>query len=168
MQLRSIFPVLLSFGGIIALATPLLNGSVKVSEPSADFHPTGANTISYSLNDNSIDNTLSAEVVHENNLFYLNLWLGAERQNRITFVLKEEEISAKAYELDDPNKRYLSFSFHQKSCTYASDEYFTGMLMINTFDQERKIIAGSFEFVAFSDDCNELVLVRDGQFDARF
>jgi hypothetical protein len=94
--------------------------------------------------------------------------MGEGRKNRITFVLKDEEISERAFDLDDSNKRYLTFSFHQMMCTYTSDEYYNGMLMINTYNKEKRIIAGSFEFIAFSDACNELVRVEDGQFDATF
>ncbi len=167
MHTRLILPVLISFAGIFALVAPVLNNSVK-SAPA--FVATGANTLSCVLNDKEIIEKmyLKAEVIHESNLFYLNLWMGEGRQNRITFVLKDEEISEMAYDLDDSNKRYLTFSFHQVSCTYTSDEYYSGMLMINAYNKEQKIIAGSFEFIAFSDDCNELVRVEDGQFDATF
>jgi len=167
MHTRTILPVLISFAGIFALVAPVLNTSVE-SIPA--FIATGANTLSCVLNDKEITEKkyLKAEVVHESNLFYLNLWIGEGSQNRITFVLKDEEISERAYNLDDSNKRYLTFSFHQMTCTYTSDEYYSGMLMINTYDKDQKIISGTFEFIAFSDDCNELVRVKDGQFDASF
>ncbi len=167
MHTRLIIPVLISFAGISALIAPTFNRS---SELTPTFIATGANTLSCMLNDKEIsENTyLNAEIVHESELFYLNLWMGEGHQNRITFVLRDEEISEKTYDLDDTNKRYVTFSFHQMTCTYTSDEYYSGMLMINTYDKEQKIIAGSFEFIAFSDDCNELVRIKDGQFDAMF
>jgi hypothetical protein len=89
-------------------------------------------------------------------------------EDRITFVLKEEEIKETTYELDHPSKRYLSFLFHGKECTYASDDYYTGMLMIHKYDTINKIIAGSFEFMAHSDECNELIRVNNSNFDATY
>jgi hypothetical protein len=167
MQTRLILSALISFAGIFALAAPVFN---RKKESTPTFLATGKNTLSCLLNNKEIvENTyLNAEVVHENNLFYLNVWMGEGRKNRITFVLKDEEISERTYDLDDSNKRYLTFSFHQMMCTYTSDEYYNGMLMINTYDKEKRIIAGSFEFIAFSDACNELVRVEDGHFDATF
>lgn len=167
MQTRLILPVLLSLAGIFVLVAPVFNRNIE-STPS--FVATGKNTLSCFLNNKEIvDSThLHAEVVHETNLFYLNLWMGEGRQNRITFVLKEEEISERTYELDDSNNRYLTFSFHQMMCPYTSDEYYNGMLMINTYNKEKRIIAGSFEFIALSEECKELVRVEDGQFDATF
>ena len=80
----------------------------------------------------------------------------------------DENIEEKAYELDHPSKRYLSFLYHGKECTYSSDEYYTGMLMIHKYDTAQKIIAGSFEFMAYSTDCDELIRVNNGKFDATY
>lgn len=166
MHLRTLLPVLFSVAGIITIL-PFI-GSADSKETST-FIPSGANTYSYELNSQPVSDThLRAEVVHENNLFHLVLWMGSDRQDRITFVLKETEISERAYELDDQNKRYLSFEFHSLNCTYTADEDISGLLMIHAYDRERHLIAGSFEFMAFSDDCHELVRMRNGKFDASF
>jgi Family of unknown function (DUF6252) len=165
MHLRTLLPVLFSLAGIFSILAPI----ISPSEDEATYVATGKNIFSYELNGASTENTpLVAEVVHENNLFHLALWMGADRNDHITFVLKETEITERAYELDDQNKRYLSFEFHSLNCTYTADEYISGLLMIHAYDRERHLIAGSFELMAFSDDCNELVRVRNGKFDATF
>ncbi|HNV29359.1 MAG TPA: DUF6252 family protein [Cyclobacteriaceae bacterium] len=167
MHLRTILPVLFSIAGIFSILVPFI-GSGEADDPINI--PSGGNTFSYELNSQPVsDNTfLSAEVVHENNLFHLTLWMGANRQDRITFVLKETEITEGVYELDDQNKRYLSFEFQSVNCTYTADESISGVLMINDYDRERQLIRGSFEFMAISDNCNELVRVRNGKFDATY
>ncbi|MEY4929680.1 MAG: hypothetical protein RI909_404 [Bacteroidota bacterium] len=163
------YPVLFSVAGILFFLLPLAPSN-HVAEKTLGEIYTGSNTFSCQVNDVVFDkNTFAqAEVVHTADLFYLTLWVGEGRENRITFVLNDEEIKEAAYELDHPSKKYLSFLFHGQDCAFASDDYYTGMLMIHHYDTAHKIIAGSFEFMAFSDECNELVRVTDGKFDARY
>ena len=163
------YPVLLSVAGLIFFILPLTPTS-RSSEKAEEEIYTGSNVLFCEVNNIEFDKNTSvqAEVSHTNNLFYLNLWIGGSHENRITFVLKNEEIQETAYELDEPSKRYLSFLYHGQECTYSSDEYYTGMLMIHKYDTANKIIAGSFEFMAHSNDCNELVRVRNGIFDAAY
>jgi hypothetical protein len=167
MHLRTIFPVLFSIAGIFTILVPILGGTEV--DDSATI-ATGDNSYSYELNGQKVfaDTPLRAEVVHKNNLFHLTLWLGAERQDRLTFVLKDTEVAEGVYDLDAPEKRYMSFELHTLNCTYTPDEYLSGLLMIHAYDRELQLIAGSFEFLAFSDDCNELVRVRNGIFDAAY
>lgn len=164
MHLRTILPVLFSIAGIFSILAPFI-GSREADDPINI--PSGGNTFSYELNEQkALENIdLRAELVYENNLFHLILRMG---QDRITFVLKDTEIRKGAYELDDQNKRYLSFEFQSVNCTYTADETISGVLMIHDYDRERHLITGSFEFMAFSDNCNELVRVRNGNFDATY
>jgi len=167
MHLRILLPLFFSVAGVFTILVPLISfpDSDQTSIPDAS----GANIYSYELNGQAIENThLSAAIVHEDNLFHLTLWLQPDRQDRVTFVLKDSEITEGAYALDDQNNRYLSFEFHSLNCTYTADEYISGLLMIHSYDRERHLIAGSFEFMAFSDTCNELVRVRNGKFDATY
>jgi hypothetical protein len=168
MHLRTLLPLLLSVAGIFVIL-PIIGNSTKTNDTSRHGMPSGTNTFSYLLNEKSIiGNThLVAEVVHEPDLFYLTLWLGEDLQDRITFVLKEEEITTKAYVLDDPERRYASFELQTANCTYTADEFFSGLLMIHSYDRERHLIAGSFELMAFSDGCQEIIRLREGMFDAR-
>jgi hypothetical protein len=169
MLTRFAFPVLFSLAGLLMFLLPFTttNKSEDLKSPPESY--LGSNTFScesdLALSDQMA--RLTAEVEHQDNLFYLNLWIGG-RENRITFVLRDEVIKEKAYELDHPSQRYLSFLYHGKACTYSSDDYYTGMLMIHKYDTAQKIIAGSFEFMAYSTDCDELIRVKNGQFDATY
>jgi hypothetical protein len=163
------YPVLLSVAGLLFFLLPFTSAN-RAFEKAEKENYIGSNSFFCHVNNIEFDQNTSvqAEVAHTNNLFYLNLWIGDGRENRITFVLKDEDLKETAYELDHPSKRYLSFLYHGQDCTYSSDEYYTGILMIHKYDTANKIIAGSFEFMAHSDDCNKLVRVRDGKFDATY
>jgi Family of unknown function (DUF6252) len=166
---RFAFPVLLSVAGLLLFLLPFTaTNNLDAAETSIKNY-TGSNTLIYKSDQVLFDEyaTITAEVSHRDNLFYLNLWVGGY-ENRITFVLREEVIKETAYELDHPSKRYLSFLYHGKDCIYSSDDYYTGMLMIHKYDTAQKIIAGSFEFMAYSTDCDELILVNNGTFDATY
>lgn len=169
MLTRFVFPVLLSAAGLLFFLLPLTSTYNLEKEESSTENYTGSNTLTYQSDQALFDQKgmLSAEVSHQDNLFYLNLWIGGY-ENRITFVVRDAVIKETAYELDHPSKRYLSFLYHGKDCTYSSDDYYTGMLMIHKYDTAKKIIAGSFEFMAYSTDCDELIRVNNGTFDATY
>jgi Family of unknown function (DUF6252) len=165
---RFTYPVLLSVAGLLFFLlpfVPLHKGVEAVSE----LPYSGDNTLSFHFNDSKIVPTaIQTEVTHSTNLFSFNLWIGDGCENRITFVLNDEEIHERVYDLNNPSKRYFSFLYHGQHCSYSSDDNQTGMLMIHKYDTTNKIIAGSFEFMAYSDDCDELVRVNNGQFDATY
>jgi hypothetical protein len=166
---RFAFPVLLSVAGILLFLLPFTStNNLEASETSIENY-TGSNTLTYESNQLLFDQhaTLTAAVAHHDNLFYLNLWMNGY-ENRITFILKDEVIKESTYELDDPSRRYLSLLYHGNDCTYSSDDYYTGMFMIHKYDTVQKIIAGSFEFMAYSTDCDELIRVNNGTFDATY
>lgn len=165
---RFIFPVLLSITGLLLVAIPFIPGT-HVSEEKLTMAYTGSNTFSCNFNSAILAfDSIQTEVSHRGDLFYLKLQLGAGHESQISFVLKNEDIFEKAYTLDHPEKRYSSFVYHGLDCTYSSDELYSGMLMIHKYDTINKIIAGSFEFMAHSDDCDELVRVTNGTFESSY
>jgi hypothetical protein len=129
---------------------------------------TGANTLSYKLNNSNViaDSTMRTEVIEEEDAFYVNIWLG-DGSTRITFALLDEVIKPGPYVLDDPTKKYLVFYDNHEACSYTSDEYYNGLLVIHKYDSGRNVVAGSFEFVAFSKECGTLTRVTDGHFDIK-
>jgi len=168
MLTRFVFPVLLSVTGLLLVAIPFIPGN-HVSEEKSTIAYSGGNTLSCNFNNASLTaDSIQTEVSHRGDLFYLELRLGASHENQISFVLKNEDIYENAYALDHPEKRYLSFLYHGRDCTYSSDEFYSGMLMIHKYDTINRIIAGSFEFMAHSDTCNELVRVTNGTFDSSY
>jgi hypothetical protein len=133
-------------------------------------HYTGSNTLSYSINKEitKIAQPVSAEVSNDDGVFYLNILSGEAYQNRITFVLDDKIPVTGTYLLNKEGARYVSFQYPSADCLFTTDEYYDGILMIHHYDAVRKIIAGSFEFIAHSSSCDELVRVSEGSFDLQF
>jgi len=168
MLTRFIFPVLLSITGLLLVAIPFIPGK-HVSEEKSTITYTGSNIFSCNFNNASLTvDSIQTEVSHRGDLFYLKLQIGVRHENQISFVLKNEDIHEKAYTLDHPDKRYSYFLYHGRDCTYSSDEFYSGMLMIHRYDTINKIIAGSFELMAHSDTCDELVRITNGTFDSSY
>jgi Family of unknown function (DUF6252) len=170
MLFRFTYPVLFSVAGVLFFLLPLTSTNKTATTIHSNENYSGSNTFTCVSDPLMFDQKtpLRAEVTHHSDLFHLNLWIGKENENRITFVLRDEEIHESAYALDHPSKRYFSFLLHGKHCTYSSDDDLTGMLMIHKYDTTNKIIAGSFEFMAYADDCDELVRINHGMFDATY
>jgi hypothetical protein len=139
------------------------------TSPSTKTQYSGNNSFSCFSEDIPIEETTSikVEIRHTPELFVLNLRLDS-LGDRITFVLKEAEIKETTYELDHPDKRYVTFQYQGESCTYSADELHGGHLMIHHYNPTKKIIAGSFEFMAYANSCNTLIRINNGLFDAPF
>ncbi len=166
---RLVYPALFVLAGFSFFILPLIP-THKALPLAPDTVFTGSNTFTCESENQIFDkpDLLSADLSHNKNVFYLNLHIGEGREDHITFVIKDEEITETAFVLDDPTKRYLTFLYHGRECTYSSDEYHSGMLMIHKYDTVNQIIAGSFEFIAYSSDCNELVRLNHGTFRATY
>lgn len=130
----------------------------------------GTNTFYCELNDQVLTNSgkLKVTIIKNNDTFLLSLLPDNLHPNQINFILKGEKIYEKAYEMDSPEFRYITFDLEGKECSYLSEEPTTGMLMIHKYDTINKIIAGSFEFMMYSSYCKQMVFVKDGSFDATY
>lgn len=158
----------------ISLSILVLSGltSKKVlsgSKTPLQTEPTGNNTFYCTLNGEVWEEQqVQADLSQEGNLFYLSLWMGDEFTDRIAFVMETSSIKPGVYELNDPSKRYIFLRKEQSECTFSSDNYYSGVLIIRAFNEERNMIAGIFEFMAHSVNCNEVIRVNQGQFDLTY
>lgn len=168
-MVRLFYPLLFGLAGFSFFMLPLIP-THKVIQQVPDTIFTGNNTFTCESENRIFDKpgSLRADLSHHKNLFCLTLHIGEGREDRITFVIKDEQITEKPFVLDHPTKRYLTFLYHGRECTYSSDEYHSGMLMIHKYDTAHQIIAGSFEFIAYSGDCDELVRVSLTSFEAAY
>jgi len=53
-------------------------------------------------------------------------------------------------------------------CEYSTSTNYEGKLIVSHFDQTKWIISGTFEFEAYSNDCQATVKVTDGRFDLNY
>jgi hypothetical protein len=60
------------------------------------------------------------------------------------------------------------FGNHINLCQYYADSTWTnGTMTITEFDRTNYIIAGTFECVLYSNDCDDTLIITDGRFDVR-
>lgn len=163
-SLWTLLPGTFAIAILFALSVPRTNHTSKTAP--AVY---GQNVVHYTLNDEVQQyQQLRSEVVQENDLFYVTLWMGERFENRLSFVLKDEEIQPGAFTMDDPNKRYILLQHQATNCVFTSDTYYNGMLVVEHLDKVKGMLAGSFEFLAYSDHCQEVLRVTQGSFDIQY
>ena len=168
MYIRILNTVLLTMAGLMLLLVPMINDHQQ--SHTETIKAQGGNFVSYKVNADELrrDSVTITILEHDDELFYLTMMMGKNRQSRLTFVLMDQNVKAGTYVLDDPTKRYLLLSTDSSSCNYTSDEYFNGMLTIHDYDKSMRSISGTFEFVAMSQACENFVKMTDGKFDVQF
>lgn len=158
----------------ISLTILVLSGlsSISVSsesKPLLQLEATGSNIFQCAFNGQVWEeHQVQADLSHEDGLFYLSLWMGDDFTDRVAFVIETTSIKPGVYELNDPSKRYIFLKRENSDCTFTSDNFYSGVLIIRTFNTERNIVAGTFEFMAHSENCNEVIRVNQGQFDLTY
>lgn len=164
MNLRLIFPIISTIVVSLLIVLPISIPRDSIIDHQAEM--VNEHEIQFSVNNQKTMKLkiFRTEIVHEAQLFYVNLWLGEARADRLTFVLKEEEVKEGTYLLNNLNTRYLSMTYQSHQCTFRSDNYYTGVLKIHRYDRQDSVLIGSFEFVAFSEDCSQLIQVKNGRF----
>ncbi|MCI0751057.1 MAG: DUF6252 family protein [Flammeovirgaceae bacterium] len=168
MSTKPFIPILISVAILlVAVGSSFRLGNNKSA--TTEKPAMGSNTFSCIINNQPWEvNTLQCELSHDGNIFYLSLWLGDSFQDRLFFVMEAETIKAGTYELNEPGRQYIFLEHHEKECTFQSDTYYNGTLMITTYDTAHQIIAGNFEFLAYADDCQEVLRVSKGVFDLKY
>jgi Family of unknown function (DUF6252) len=161
-------PALFSMAAAIMLMLPYASVN-RVGVDASNIEYVGANSFQCKIKKTLFaKDNIEAMLSHHENSFYLNLTLDNEHSNQLTFILREEEITAKVYELNSSSDRYITFNFEGVDCLRTTDEFNSGMLMIHKYDSVNKIIAGSFEFLTYSEQCEEVIFVSEGTFDVRY
>jgi hypothetical protein len=94
--------------------------------------------------------------------------MGEGFKDRIFFVMDAKTIKPGTYELNDPGQRYIFVEHHSQQCTFQTDNYYSGMLMITAYEPTKNIIAGSFEFLGYSEACQQVLNVSKGSFDVQY
>lgn len=143
-----------NFDGASA-SRPQLNGSVP------------ANTIAFKFNGKPITQAVQANFTQDGGLTYFSLRMGGELQDRIAFVLNGNNLQKGVYELNDPNNQYAHINVGE-ACVYTTDAYYSGVLILHIIDRERRTIEGSFELLAYAEDCEQGIRLTDGRFKAGY
>jgi hypothetical protein len=130
---------------------------------------TGMNSVGCLINNEVWTATeIQADLSRFGNRFCLSLWIGDALQDHIVFIMETEDLKPGIYELNDPNSRYAYVRRQTSGCVFTSDEFYQGILMINEHDPARNVLAGTFEFLGYADDCQRALRVTNGRFDVTY
>ena len=84
-------------------------------------------------------------------------------------LIQDIDLHLSEYLLDNPILRFAELGDKTLNCVFRTNaDTYTGSFVINHLDQEKLIVSGTFEFDAYSIDCNELVKVTNGRFDLTY
>ena len=107
------------------------------------------------------------EIQQPKDTVVINIYAGNDKANsNIAFSIHDSPTlqTGKTYDLtyDKFYARYVDYAT-DVSCHY--DEALTGSIRLSKFDPDGNIIAGTFEFKAYSDGCKDTVTITEGRFD---
>lgn len=170
MILKMILPILILSGsvlvGIFYPENPAEAGKLSVlPEVSAE----GANTFGCLVNNEPwVSNQVQATVHSFERSVCLSLRTGTDFEDRLAFIIETTTLMPGTYVLDNPASDYIHLQRTRSECLYTSDEFYQAVLTIHEHDASRKILAGTFEFLAFSQSCTEALRGTHGRFDVYY
>jgi hypothetical protein len=85
----------------------------------------------------------------------------------IGFVLLESDLQEISYSLTFPSERFAQFDDAIINCVFQTFNN-SGTLTIKKLDKLNFIISGTFEFDAYSSDCDKIVKITHGRFDLNY
>lgn len=110
--------------------------------------------------------SLTAELIRHNQLTTIYMRSGIHA-DKLVFLFSGN-VSPGAYALDNPSTAYAYVSRYNEQCPFTTDEYYQGMLMIDFHDEASKQLTGSFELLAYSDECRRIIRIHNGRFNVRY
>jgi hypothetical protein len=164
MTAKLVYPVLL-FGSILAGRLFFPESSVYSLQTPGSLEQNSV--VGYVNNESWKADEVYAELSEDARHFTISIRSGEGASERLIFVLPGL-LKRGTFLLDDPNRAYVHFYRPNYECLFTSDEYYQGVLMIDTFDPERSRLTGSFEFLAFSEDCRQWIRFSGGRFDVQY
>jgi hypothetical protein len=108
---------------------------------------------------------VQSDFIVSDGLMIISMWFGDSYQHHLSFIVQDRPVKKGAYSLDNPMEQYANVRIAHQGCQYSSEELYQGVLMVTHFDSSTKIISGSFELLALSQECNDLIRITEGQFD---
>ncbi len=166
MPIRITVPVVLLIGLVVArLWVGMPAHSKKALVRPAPL--TEDNTLQYRFENNLIKaDSVRAELLRLRQRTRIILYSNPEAEQLIfTFSgIPEKGV----YMLDDSFTAYAELKYPDDSCRFVTDHYYQGILMIDVHDAVTGMLRGSFEFLAWSDECRQVIRVREGRFNVRY
>lgn len=126
----------------------------------------GANTFGCMVNNEPwVSHQVQANLHFFERSVCLSLRTGSGLEDRLAFIIQKTNLKPGTYLLDNPTSDYIHLQRTRSECLYTSDEFYQAVLTIHENDTSRKILAGTFEFLAFSQSCTAAIRGTHGRFD---
>ena len=74
----------------------------------------------------------------------------------------------KSYTLTNDTNKKGQYYLEEENCWFSTGPNFNGILTISFLNQSNYIISGTFEFEAYSSDCQDTVRITKGRFDMQY
>ncbi len=110
--------------------------------------------------------SLTAEVIRYERHTTIYLY-SSTNSDRLAFQFSGNLIPG-CYVLDNPSAGYVYVTHPHAACLFSTDEYYQGMLMIDYLDETTNQLTGSFELLAYSDECRRVIRIHNGQFNVKY
>jgi hypothetical protein len=131
----------------------------------------GKNTFGCLVNGKAfvVTNTLHMSAIYQGGGFSLSggIYIDKKLSDIQIFVGEIMELN-KSYSLINDSNKTGKFYSELKDCWFTSTADYIGKLTILSFDQTNFTISGTFEFEAFSEDCQESISITNGRFDMQY
>ncbi|GIV36708.1 MAG: hypothetical protein KatS3mg032_1087 [Cyclobacteriaceae bacterium] len=165
MPIRITVPVVLFIGLVVArlwVGMPVHSHKASVQTAPLEEH-----TLQYRFQGNLMrEDSVRAELLHlrKRTQIILSSHLDGGRL-MFTFTGRPEK---GVYMLDDSFSAYAELIHPDDSCRFVTDHYYQGILMIEAHDAATGMLKGTFEFLAWSDECRQVVRAQEGRFNVRY
>lgn len=92
---------------------------------------------------------------------------GKDVSQTLSITIEEEFVETIAYKLEDPSSSRGRYANLEIPCVLETAPGQPGILAITKLDTVNHIIAGTFEFTVWTEDC-DTIKVTDGRFDIKY
>jgi hypothetical protein len=113
--------------------------------------------------------SIDADAYYQEGLLFITASVITSNSDQIiTMSLFDLSLSEKEYALAEHPEIFGRLRDLKNNCEYLTSSSYTGKLIITHFDQINFIISGTFEFEAYSNDCDKIVKITHGRFDLNY
>ena len=97
--------------------------------------------------------------------------LNEDFYSNISFYVSDLNLTEKTYQFTEKvfqSGGYAQYYDFRSHCEYTTTIEINGTVTITHLDKINYIISGTFEFEAYSSDCNKVIKITDGRFDIHY
>lgn len=118
------------------------------------------------------ETTTDASAFYQDGVLLISATLETiSRDQGISFYIYDQDLAESNYPLQEHIDQFSSFANFGDDildCGFETTSSHNGNIIITHLDQTNFIISGTFEFEAYSDDCDKVMKITKGRFDLNY